>query len=237
MNQLSLQALNSAKNELSESSLILREYLSRKKGCSDQIDFDFYAFILKRAFFIKEISLISSYSELLDQIVSDLFDLIRYSALQDYRPYYLSLRSFAENFVRLLENKQLSDDHITLNVLEQFRKDFSVILASGDGYSFIKSEYRISSKVIHFHQGSSKNSSNIPTLTFWFRSILTNSNLSAKQRGALYNRFIRLYKIMEKCFIYKYHEEILSSFVRKNLTLTWLIGVKQADILHNLVVS
>lgn len=224
MDRLTLQALRNAMVELSESKDILKNFIRINNGVSDQVDLDFYSFILKRALFIDEASSVFDSKDILNQLLSDLFDIVRYSSLQDYRPYYLSVRSFVENFIRFLENEPLSDNHITLTLLEKFKDDFSKPLSTGDGYAFIRSEYRVSSTIIHYHRTPTNSFNDIPTITIFFRNILESPVISRTERGALYERFSRLYKIMEKCLIFNHSDQIAAAFLRRSANLTWFIG-------------
>lgn len=230
LNQLSRQALNAAKNELDEADSIIQDFSKQRDFELDQVDSDFFSFVLKKTYFIKETSKAFPDVELFDQLISDLFDVIRYADSRDYRPYYLSVRSFCENFVRLLENQPLSTNHITLSVLEQFKNDYEQILSSGDGYPFLRSEYRISSTIIHYHK-IKPTKSDFQTITKRLQNILSNPIVDPNKRGRLYERFMRLYKIMELCYIVKFPEQITMSFLRRTILLKWLIGDKHFEIL------
>lgn len=230
LNLLSRQALNAAKNELDEADSIILDFSKQRDFELDQIDSDFFSFVLKKTYFIKETSKAFPDIELFDQLISDLFDVIRYAASRDYRPYYLSVRSFSENFVRLLENQPLSANHITLSVLEQFKNDYAQILSKGDGYPFLRSEYRISSTIIHYHK-IRPTRSDFQTITRRLQTILLNPIVNPNKRGRLYERFIRLYKMMELCYISKFPEQIYMSFFRRTILLEWLIGEKHFEIL------
>lgn len=184
-------------------------------------DKSFFRYVLKKALFFKNISGTAIQEDILNQMVSDLIDLIKYTILQDRRPFYLSLRSFCENSIRLVENNPLSNEHITLNVIESFIEHSKGILTQDD-IAFLKSEYRNSSTVIHFHNDSN-------SLNHYLKSLLSRSPRDFKS----YDRFFRLYKILELMLINVHPDMLYYSFIRRLVVLKYLTSDNTFNTLKN----
>ncbi|MCG0908242.1 hypothetical protein [Lactiplantibacillus plantarum] len=221
MNRLSQEVLIKSKNDLSKSNDLITAYAKIHGFEITQADESFFRFVLKKALFLKTICLSGNQNEIRSQMVSDLIEMIKYTILTDKRPYYLSLRSFTENYVRLLENTPLSNDHITLNVIESFFTHNDSVI-NQTAYSFFKSEYRVASTIIHYHDTTDDLKQ--------FVSALLEPSL--KDTGT-YERFTRLYKILESAFINQMSEDIFFSFTRRLVVLKYLISEKSFQNIKN----
>lgn len=184
-------------------------------------DKSFFKYVLKKALFLKNIYGTTAQKDILNQMVSDLIDLIKYTILQDRRPFYLSLRSFCENAIRLVENNPLSNEHITLNVINSFIEHSRGILTQSD-ISFLKSEYRNASTIIHFHNDYNG-------LNYYLKSLLSKSS---KDFGS-YDRFFRLYKMLELMLINIHPDMIYYSFTRRLVVLKYLTSDNTFNTLKN----
>ncbi|MCG0630878.1 MULTISPECIES: hypothetical protein [Lactobacillaceae] len=214
MNRLSREVLIKSKVDLSESTELINKFAITHNFKITQEDADFFQFILKKTLFLKMVCLSGNQNEIRNQMVSDLIEMIKYTVLTDKRPYYLSLRSFSENYIRLLENTPFSNDHITLNVIESFFEHNTAVIDQ-TAYSFFKSEYRVASTVIHYHDTTTD-------LKQFVSTLLESSSKDTKT----YERFTRLYAILELAFINQMGETIYFSFTRRLVVLKYLLSKK-----------
>lgn len=221
MNRLSQESLIRSKMELEESYKCVVNFSKIYDFYIQDCDISFFRYVLKKALLFKNISGTTIQKDILNQMVSDLIDLIKYTILQDRRPFYLSLRSFCENSIRLVENNPLSAEHITLNVINSFIGHSDGILTKDD-IAFLKSEYRSASTVIHFHN-------EFNDLHYYLNSLLSKSS---KDFGS-YNRFFRLYKIIETMLINTHPDMFYYSFIRRLVVLKYLTSDTTFDTLKN----
>lgn len=227
VSRLQLFGENSARENVNSALLELEAFFRSVRHTNpSQLETDFFRLILKKTIFWNYILLNENNADLqnyMNQLVSDLIDLLKYLILNDERPLFLISRSLIECYVRLLENINLENDHITLNVLNKFKDDFQNKVISVDEYSLIKELYSVSSATIHagYLDGN---------LSHFIADHLDPQKITTHREKQLFRLHRKVLFALEKCFVDKYTNKVFSSFYREFNILAYLTnkGTQQA---------
>lgn len=201
-------------------------YCQQKKFEVTQNDRDFFIFISKRIIFFKTINLTDTPLYTIKVLISDMYNLILTIINNEKRYIYLNERSIIENYTRLVLNSNLENDHITVNLFDKIKNNYSTIFTN-DIFSLIKNEYRIACSYIH--GGNSLESS---LISYFNECIAANECLT--ERYKYYDRFKKIIQCYDKIFIYTHGFLIDVAFHRRKSVLGYLLGSKYVDLLFQL---
>lgn len=165
------------------------------------------------------------YNQWIDGIVSDMFFFSASVILDQKRYMYLNLRSFIESFIKLLLNVKIENEQITRKSFEQFRSLYKKDILNDDEFSIIKNVYKVSCMAIHnplFKEND---------LAIGIKDCLENKIYNVNHNNhrntvetEVFNNVQTITSIFIRLLIYKYREQIDSTFYRRKIIMNRLIG-------------
>ena len=199
---------------------------------------NFLLFLAKQIIFIKNLYAFKSdayhFSNDLFYLKVIISDLLYYSlslVKNEIRYTYLNERSFIENYVRFLLNKDLKQSHVLLKDLESLPSIYSDVL-SNDDYNLLMNEYKTCCSYIHSGISLKKHLSS-------FLSECTKNSQTIPKLSKYINRIHKLIYVFNKLIIFSYADFVNTAFFCKKDILQYLIGDDLVEFLfkHNKKIS
>uniref|UniRef100_UPI0006CF3343 hypothetical protein n=1 Tax=Clostridium sp. NkU-1 TaxID=1095009 RepID=UPI0006CF3343 len=135
---------------------------------------------------------------------------------------YVNERSIIENYLRLITNKTVEQDHVTEKIFQEIKsKAFNF---SGFDLSLIRNEYVTACGYIH----GSKVLDNDLSYTF---NACIKSEREFKDKNKYYIRMQKVLKMLDHMLISNYKEDVSGAFHRRKTLLEYLLGKNSVDIL------
>jgi len=191
-----------------------------------QNDKDFFAFLSKRISFLKTINQIDKPSYSIKVLISDMYNLIITIISNQKRYIYLNERSIIENYMRLVLNKSLENDHITVNLFDEIKNTYPDVF-SPNTFSLLKSEYCMSCSYVH--GGRDLDGS---LISYFKECIHDNESLTDRQK--YYDRIKKIIQSYETVLLYTQGSLIDVAFHRRKSVLGYLLGGKYVELLFQL---
>lgn len=221
------EVLKSIKTDIKDCINYLKNYAQKYNYKLKQVDEDFFTYILKHIIFFKKIYLCNNNNKYFYKvIISDLFYYILAIISGKNRYIFLNERSIIENYVRIVTNTSVNENHVTdkvFNILKdkKFEFDYSI-----DDYSLIKSEYRHSCGFIHGAKILNE------SLSFCFFECEKCDELKNKEK--YFQTVKKIIKIFDKMIISEYCDMIDISFFNEKTTLQYLLGKDCLELLFKI---
>ena len=201
-----------------------------------KLDHEEIAFIVKKIIFFKMLtgSTSQNLSIFFSRLISDLYCILDCLEKEQNRYYFFNYRSLIENYLRLLMNVTVEENHVTQDVFLKFKKKFtsefisSDLILTEDEYSLIRSEYKESCQYVH---GSDVLNDE---LIFVFEDFESNKIDNKKKK---IEKIIQILKIFNRLLLFENFNLINGIFHRKKTSLEYLCGkdyIAQLDFVVNL---
>lgn len=218
LNKISKQNIAREKENLTSALDSLNEYsISNRKIQLSQSERDGFTYLLKSATFWKRM-LNDNGNSYYNQMISDFINVPKFLILGEKRALDLTCRSIIENYIRIIEHSYMSDNHVTLNVMESFRDhQLAKRLITQTDYSKIKNLYTISSTMIHGNIAGSE-----VTISRLITDELFPNQLEQIEISSILNNVKDVINIMRKCFIHEYYIDVFNAFYREATILEFL---------------
>lgn len=219
LNEISRNNLKSKKKLLNNAMNLLTEYSQTNRHTElSTNEQSIFRYIMKCCIFWEQLYDLTA-DNYYNQMISDLICIPKYIINSERRALELSIRSILENYIRIIQKNSLFNDHITLNVLNEFKKDFvdSKKIISQDEYSKIRSLYASSSENIHGNIASSTEKINII-----LQETLIPNQISENYEKELLQNLTVVLKSLIRCFANERFQEIYSAFYREFTILEFL---------------
>lgn len=204
--------------------LTLQNFAEENGFTISQSDKDFFSVISKHIVFYKYMYEDNEIGRYYKVLISDCYYCIISLIKHEYRYMYVNQRSIIENYLRLIVNKSVEQNHITEKIFEEIKSgpfDFSKI-----PFSLIKNEYATACGYIH--GGKALDSD----LSFNFNECLKNER-EFKDKNKYFLRMQKVLKALDYMLITIYKEDVNGAFHRRKTLLEYLLGKSYVEILFN----
>lgn len=212
------------KSDISSFIIRLQEYAGEHDAIMEETDRQFFSVIAKHIVFWKYVVFPNNLGRFYRVLISDGYNYIISIIKNEIRYVYVNERSIIENYIRLIINKTLEEDHVTDKIFSEIKQHKYLFEFTEDEFSLIKSEYSVSCSYIH---GGSYLDEN---LIYGFDECIKNEK-TLKNKNKYYARICRMLKILDKMLISTYTDEISGSFFRKKSVLEYLMGKDCLELL------
>lgn len=202
--------------------LTLQGFAEENNVLLNQSDLDYFSVISKHIIFYKYMWQNNEIGRFYKVLVSDCYYYIISIVKNEYRYMYVNERSIIENYLRLITNKTVEQDHVTEKIFREIKSmsfDFNQI-----NLSLVKSEYITACGYIH----GSKVLDN--DLSYTFNECITNEK-AFKDKNKYYVRMQKVFKTLDYMLISNYKEDVNGAFHRRKTLLGYLLGKNSVDIL------
>lgn len=241
INEISRKNLQIQKRNISQSLNIFEDYLSERNVVLSQSEENLYAFILKKALLFKYVLINSKDKvkrDIYTQLISDYINIIKFSVMIENRALFLTIRSLIENYIRLVRNTNLSEDHITLNVMEAFRDEFQENkVLSKDDYSLIRNMYKEASTEIHADILSNRNNDDV-NMSMYINSVMQKKydfHTNFKNLNKVLNVLQRVINLLQNCYVYSFKPDLANAFYREYSVLGYLTNKNVMDEIRKFI--
>lgn len=188
-----------------------------------QADISFFSLISKHIIFFKYMYQPNQLGRFYKVLISDGYYFIISIIKRETRYIYVNERSIIENYLRIMINKTIEEDHITENIFRLVKEQYSAILTDKD-FSLLKTEYITSCEYIHGGNIMDESLS-------WVFDECVQNNRNFKDINKYYIRIQRILKIFDSMIMHIYKEEVNGAFHRRKSVLEYLLGKECVDIL------
>lgn len=223
-NDMTYNELTYIKSDINSFIIKLEEYSKKHNIQLDQADKSFFSIISKHIIFWKCMNRNNRIGRFYKVLISDGYTYIISIIKREIRYVYVNERSIIENYIRLLINKTLEEDHVTNKIFQEIRNKTYKFAFSNDDYSLIKSEYGISCSYIHGGKELDE------SLVYVFEEYIKTEKYF-KDKNKYYARIQRVLRLFDQMLVSLYTEEIDGAFLRRKTILEYLIGKECVEIL------
>lgn len=221
-------------NEVDARKIEIEKFIEYIKGMDfkhfsiEKYDEVFFIYISKHIMFFKYMSFGTFNERYYKVLISDCYYFILAILKVEKRYMYLNERSIIENYIRLIVDISVENDHVTENSFIKLKSRKEKYNVTDDEYSLIRSEYVEACGYVH---GAS---SIDETLSYVFDECI-NNKFALKDRAKYYDRIKALLKSFDRMLIIEYAEIISGCFHRKKAVLEYLLGKKEVDLLFDVL--
>ena len=201
----------------------LLNFAERQNVSLSQSDINFFVVISKHIIFYKYMYQNNEIGRFYKVLVSDCYYLIISVIRKEHRYMYVNERSIIENYLRLIINKTVEEDHITEKIFKEVKKQYSTILPDSE-FSLLRTEYLTACGYIH---GGNVIDGDLS----WTFNECIQSDGTFKDINKYYIRVQRILKILDRMIMYIYKNEVSGAFHRRKSLLEYLIGKDCVNIL------
>lgn len=216
--------IDSTKSNISSFIVKLVEFAEENHIQLDQADKGFFTLIAKHIVFWKYMYWENRKGRFYRVLISDAYNYIVSIIKREVRYMYVNERSIIENYVRLIINKTLEEDHVTDKAFREIKEGTYLFVLNDADYSLIKSEYNTSCSYIHGGKALDEN------LSFALDECIKLEQ-EFKDKNKYYVRIQRVLKLFDQMLVSTYTEEIDGVFFRRKSLLEYLIGKECVELL------
>lgn len=202
----------------------LQSYAKQNGILLNQSDMGFFTLISKHILFFKYMYQDNRMGRFYKVLISDCYYYILSIIKGESRYMYVNERSIIENYLRLIINKTVEQDHITEKVFQEVKKQSFLFDFTEADFSLLKSEYVTACGYIH---GSKVIDDD---LSFVFCECIKTDN-EFKDKNKYYIRIQKILKIFDNMLLSTYKDDVSGAFHRRKSLLEYLIGKNCVNLL------
>ncbi len=223
-NDMTYSEISYIKSDINSFITRLEKYSENYNIQLDQADKSFFIVISKHIIFWKYMYRNNKIGRFYKVLISDGYNYIISIIKREIRYVYVNERSIIENYVRLLINRTLEEDHVTDKIFKEIKDKSYKFVFNNDDYSLIKSEYSISCSYIHGGNALDE------CLICVFEECIQIEK-EFKDKNKYYTRIQRILRLFDQMLVSVYTEEVDGAFLRRKSLLEYLVGKECVEIL------